>query len=46
MAKKLSGHTAPTAEWATNVGNEHGQVFVSVLTVKEGAGLSRMAEGS
>lgn len=45
MAKKLSGHAARTAEWATDVGNEHGQVLVSVLTAKEGAGLSRMAAG-
>ena len=29
----------------TNVGNEHGQVLVSVLTAKEGSGLSKMAGG-
>ena len=45
MAKKLSGHAARTAEWATNFGNELGQGLVSVLTAKEGAGLSRMAGG-
>ena len=27
----------------TNVGNEHGQVRVSILTAKEGSGLSKMA---
>ena len=45
MAKKLSGYTSRTAEWVTNVGNKHGQVFVSVLTAKEGSGLSNMAGG-
>ena len=45
MAKKLSGHVSRTAEWVTNVGNEHGQVLVSVLTAKEGSGLSKMARG-
>ena len=45
MAKKLSGHASRTAEWVTNVGNEHGQVLVSVLTAKEGSGLSKMAGG-
>ncbi|XP_078368980.1 uncharacterized protein LOC144652956 [Oculina patagonica] len=45
VAKKLSGHASRTAEWVTNVGNEHGQVLVSVLTVKEGSGLIKMADG-
>ena len=45
MAKKLSGHASRTAEWVTNVGNEHGQVLVSVLTAKEGSGPSKMARG-
>ena len=32
--------------WATNVGNEWGEVVMSVLTQSEGApGLQRMAEG-
>ena len=43
MAKKLPGHAAKTAEWVTNVGNEHGQVLMSVLTAKEGYGLEGMA---
>ena len=34
-----------SASWATNVGNEYGQVLTSVLTVAEGAGLDKMAEG-
>ena len=45
MAKKLSGYASRTAEWLTNVGNEHGQVLVSVLTAKEGSGLSKLAGG-
>ena len=45
VAKKLSGHASRTAEWVTNVGNEHGQVLVSVLTAKEGSGLNKMAGG-
>ncbi|XP_061621265.1 uncharacterized protein LOC133473675 [Phyllopteryx taeniolatus] len=40
MAKKLAGAAAGTAAWVTNVGNEHGQVLMSVLTVAEGEGLS------
>ena len=31
--------------WATNIGNEHGQVIMSVLTVGEGAGLKSMIDG-
>ena len=33
----ISGHGRKTAMWATNVGNEHGQVIMSVLTEGEGA---------
>ena len=34
------------AAWVTNVGNEHGQVLISVLTCSEGTeGLSPMAVG-
>ena len=29
----------------TNIGNEHGQVLVRVLTAKEGSGLSKMDGG-
>ena len=45
MAKKLAGHATGTAAWATNVGNEHGQVLMCVLTAAEGAGLTKMAAG-
>lgn len=31
--------------WATNVGNEHGQVLMSVLTEGEGQGLKKMLDG-
>ena len=45
VAKKLAGHATGTAAWATNVGNEHGQVLMCVLTAAEGAGLTKMAAG-
>lgn len=45
MTKKLAGTAADTAAWVTNVGNEHGQVLVSVLTAGEGEGLLPMAAG-
>ena len=45
VAKKLSGHASRTSEWVTNVGYERGQVLLSVLTAKEGSGLSKMAGG-
>ncbi len=45
ITKKLSGEAAGTAAWATNVGNEYGQVLMSVMTTSEGAGLQSMAEG-
>ena len=31
--------------WATNMGNEHGQVVISVLTTNEGQGLIPMITG-
>ena len=37
--KKLAGNAAFTATWATNIGNEFGQVLISVLTASEGNGL-------
>lgn len=43
MTKKLAGAASDTAAWVTNVGNEHGQVLISVLTCSEG--LSPMAAG-
>lgn len=36
MANKLAGEVRRTAVWGTNIGNEHGQVLMSVLTVGEG----------
>ncbi|XP_034395653.1 uncharacterized protein LOC117735246 [Cyclopterus lumpus] len=43
--RKLPGHAAGTAQWVTNVGNEHGQVLMSVLTAAEGYGLQQMTSG-
>ena len=46
VCKKLQGAAANTASWATNVGNERGEVVISVLTESEGInGLQKMAEG-
>ncbi|XP_062340201.1 uncharacterized protein LOC134038681 [Osmerus eperlanus] len=39
VTKKLAGTAANTAAWVTNVGNEHGQVLVSVLTSAESVDL-------
>ena len=44
--KKLQGAAANTASWATNIGNERGEVLISILTESEGAeGLRPMAQG-
>ena len=45
VTRKLGGKAAGTASWATNVGNEYGQVLMSVLTDSEGDGLGDMARG-
>ncbi|XP_066300424.1 uncharacterized protein [Branchiostoma lanceolatum] len=45
MVRKLAGHASGTAAWVTNVGNERGEVLMSVLTASEGAGIISMAEG-
>ncbi len=45
VTKKLAGAAAGTAAWCTNVGNEYGQVLVSVLTAGEGQALDNMAAG-
>ena len=42
MKKKLAEKAAGTASWVTNVGNEYGQVLMSVLT-DTGDGLQDMA---
>ena len=46
VCKKLRGAAAGSASWCTNVGNEKGEVLVSVLTESEGLeGLRSMATG-
>ena len=46
VVKKLQGAAANTASWATNVGNERGEVLISVLTKSESLeSLQKMAEG-
>ncbi len=46
ICKKLQGAAANTASWATNVGNERGEVLISILTESEGSeGLRPMALG-
>ncbi|XP_019626538.1 PREDICTED: uncharacterized protein LOC109471641 [Branchiostoma belcheri] len=45
VTKKLAGAAAGTAAWVTNVGNEHGQILMSVLTAAEGQGLKPMGKG-
>ncbi|TWW53092.1 hypothetical protein D4764_0263750 [Takifugu flavidus] len=39
ITKKLSGTATGTAQWLTSVGNEMGQVLISVLTASEGPAL-------
>ena len=36
VCKKLQGTAAKSASWCTNMGNERGEVLVSVLTESEG----------
>ncbi|XP_062250347.1 uncharacterized protein LOC133959246 [Platichthys flesus] len=45
ITKKLAGTAKGTAHWLTSVGNEYGQVLISVMTAQEGAGLDLMAAG-
>ena len=46
IVKKLQGVAAGSASWCTNVGNERGEVLISVLTESEGLeGLRPMAKG-
>ena len=45
VCKKLQGTAAGRASWCTNVGNERGEVLISVLTESEGMeGLRPMAK--
>ncbi|KAF5907191.1 Epithelial-stromal interaction 1, partial [Clarias magur] len=45
VTRKLAGADAGTVQWMTSVGNERGQVLMSVLTAAEGYGLRDMATG-
>ena len=46
VCKKLQRAAANMASWATNVGNERGEIVISVLTVSESSeSLQSMAEG-
>lgn len=43
ITKKLAGTAKGTELRLTSVGNEYGQILISVLTAQEGAGLDVMA---
>lgn len=43
--KKLAGEGDDSGAWCTNVGNEYGEVLISVLTSTEGEGLYKMGQG-
>ncbi|XP_031423253.1 uncharacterized protein LOC116220492 isoform X2 [Clupea harengus] len=45
ITRKLAGTAEGTALCLTSVGNEYGQILISVLTAPEGAGLDLMAAG-
>ena len=46
VVKKLQGAAAGTATWVINVGNEKGEVLISVVTESEGLlSLKPMTEG-
>ncbi|XP_058609848.1 uncharacterized protein LOC131525857 isoform X3 [Onychostoma macrolepis] len=45
ITKKLAGTARGTAQWVTSVGNERGQILISVLTAQEGGGLDAMVSG-
>jgi len=46
VCKKLQGTTAGSVSWCTNVGNERGEILISVLTESEGLeGFHLMATG-
>ena len=45
VVKKLQGKAAGSASWATNIGNEKGDIVMSVLTEAESfSALRRMAD--
>ena len=43
ITNKLAGTAKGTALWLTSVGNEYGQILMSVVTAQEGSGLDQMA---
>ncbi|MCI4379004.1 hypothetical protein PGIGA_G00222790 [Pangasianodon gigas] len=45
ITKKLAGHAWGTVQWMSSVGNERGQILISVLTAQEGPGLDSMVSG-
>lgn len=46
ITRKLQGKAANPAAWCTNIGNERGELLISILTTSESlANLGRMAEG-
>lgn len=46
ICKKLVGASGGTATWVTNVGNERGEILISVVTVSESLpALKPMADG-
>ncbi|XP_057213104.1 uncharacterized protein LOC130568336 [Triplophysa rosa] len=45
ITRKLAGTARGTAQWLTSVGNETGQILISVLTAQEGAALDTMVSG-
>ena len=45
VVKKQAGYAAGKSRWATNVGNEMGQILMCVLTSAEGELLRPMAQG-
>lgn len=46
LTKKVQGADANTANWVTNVGNEKGEILISVLTTSEGLpALQPLADG-
>lgn len=46
VCRKLQGAAANSPSWYTNVGNEYGEILISVLTESEGLlGLKPLADG-
>lgn len=45
VTRKLAGKAKDTAQWATDIGNEYGQVLTCMLTTAEGADIQEMASG-